>query len=62
MTNKKTILAGILLFALILVIGYFLKPNADDYKDNGSTSQGTIQRPIVDETAGGYEALKNIMS
>ncbi|HHX60026.1 MAG TPA: hypothetical protein GX707_04705 [Epulopiscium sp.] len=42
MTNKKTILAGILLFTLMLVVGYFLKPNADDYKDYSLTNEKTI--------------------
>lgn len=43
MTNKKTIIAGILVFILILAIGYFLKPGGDDFKDTRNTNGAAAQ-------------------
>ena len=46
MTNKKTIIAGIVVFILILAIGYFLKPGGDDYKD----TSGIYGAPVYTQT------------
>lgn len=49
MTNKKTIIAGVLVFILILVIGYFFKPNSSDYQDTSKANEKTIQKITVAE-------------